>query len=550
MVPLSAAFGACGVPSGQAPKKSQSNPAVVPSRPHATISLADWGLESVAQVGFVSTGLLEMEGKAPRLAVYDVRPAPPQKPASESSLWRSEAPTFENGVYVLSHFDAGNYNRLGGTFSVFERAPSAGTVDLRTRQGGLMFRYQRAQEGFVGFWIHLYDDRARPRDRTYLHTGSATFISFEIKGRRGGEDVTLRIADRNWDTREDSLPIGPVARFLPKKRIRRRWQRALVPLSALPERIEREELAALLFSVESPSAGEITLRNLALVESTDAAVPKGRRRRTPRKSMPRALWVWNTRALAASRESQARLVSFCRDHQIGEVFLQLLPPPPGRHRKARDLAPMLPLVQELHRNGIRVDALDGDPHFALPKHHARVLDTIRAVIHSNRRAPAQGRFDGIRFDNEPYLLPGFAGPNKEAILRSYLELLKRARFLTRRHKLRLGADIPFWFDGRTRFEEAIAALDGRPLSELVIDRVDNVAIMAYRTNVYGPDGVIAHSLDEIEYAERRGKSIYVALETIQLPDETLQEFAEGEQQSDLLLLSPAGGGTNASDLVR
>jgi hypothetical protein len=148
----------------------------------------------------------------------------------------------------------------------------------------------------------------------------------------------------------------------------------------------------------------------------------------------------------------------------------------------------------------------------------------------------------LRFDIEPYLLPGFSGPAKTPILRDYLALFDKLHVIAKSGALPLGADIPFWFDGEDRYQEPVAQVAGRPVSELVMDRVDNVAVMAYRTRIYGPDGVIAHAIDEIEYAEATGKAVYVGLETGPLPNEHVREFDRQERsRADRLLVWVEGG---------
>lgn len=511
-------------------------------QPETELVLKDWSVRDLGALEFVSIGLLKDRGSAVKLVIYDVRERVPQRQPPDTVVWRSAAPMLEDGAYVLSHFDGGNYNRLGGTFSAFQRAPSQSQVNLR--QGhGLHLRWKKVEPGFAGVWMHLYDDRVRPAERTYLHTGAAAFLYFEVRGGKGGEDLTLRVADRSWDDKGDSLPIGKVALFVPNGHITRNWQSVRVPLSALPRGIEHEELASLVLSAERDGAGEVFIRNLALIADENTEVPRGTAsKRGMVRPLHRALWVWRTRAIVGDPAENDALLAICESEQISDVFLQLLPAKKGRLRHASDLVEMLPLVAALHGKGVRVQALDGAPEFALKAHHDQVLATTKAVIKSNRQSRAAERFDGIRFDNEPYLLPGFAGPQKESILRDYLEILDKAHAITMAAKLPLGADIPFWFDSHDRFQEPIARLDGRPISELVMDRVENVAIMAYRTSVYGPDGVIAHCLDEIEYAELTGKDVLIALESVRLPDEILQEFTPGGGEGDFLLLRAVGKG--------
>ena len=92
-----------------------------------------------------------------------------------------------------------------------------------------------------------------------------------------------------------------------------------------------------------------------------------------------------------------------------------------------------------------------------------------------------------------------------------------------------GVDIPAWFDERNEFFELVADVEGRPLSELIIDIVDNVGIMDYRTHAYGTDGTIAHAQSELRYAAGLGKKVFLGLETSELPDET--DFAFSPQGS-------------------
>lgn len=527
--------------SGASARKERARSAKLSSKGHTTsITLEDWGLSSLSEVGFVSFGILTSDTEV-RLAVYDIRGQPPRKRSNRRQIWRSAAPVLEDGAYLITHFDFGNYNRLGGTFSRFEKAPSSGRLSMQQRKQRLRFRYDRKKEGFTGFWIHLFDDRERPEDRTFLHTGVAKYLVFEIKGAKGGDPIELRIADRAWEAKGDSRPIGNIARYLPAGRITTDWQRVVFPLSDLPAGIEHEELATLVLSVSAPGKGEIYLRNLGLTVAPDTKLPAARPRVAKASAKRRAMWVWKTESIVADPSEEDALVQFCEDNKVTDLFLQLLPPPRGTERTAEHLAPMAKLIGKLSRVGVAVEGLDGDPRFALLEHHREVVATTQAVIAYNGNVKKAQRFRGVRFDNEPYLLPGFAGPDRDSILRQYLQLLETLRVLTGEGKISLAADIPFWFDGHNRYQEPIARLDGRPVSELVIDLVDSIAIMAYRTQVYGPDGVIAHSLDEIEYAERVGKDVFVALETVSLPDEVILEMAkEGKGAKAVLFPTEPG----------
>ncbi len=136
---------------------------------------------------------------------------------------------------------------------------------------------------------------------------------------------------------------------------------------------------------------------------------------------------------------------------------------------------------------------------------------------------------GIRYDIEPYLLPGFGGVRRTQILQQYLSIVAASRALAAQAGLVYGVDIPAWSDERNAFFEPVAEVEGRPVSELIIDIVDNVGIMDYRTQAYGADGTIAHAQSELRYAAGVGKQIFLGLETVELPDET--DFAFSSQGS-------------------
>lgn len=508
--------------------------------PDAVVALKDWGLRSIRDIGFVSVGLVTAGEPVASLAVYDIRKQAPTQSPPDAVLWRSAAPILEEGAYVVSHFSGGNYNRLGGTFGALEIAPSQSRVDLRPGEG-LHMHWERAPEGVAGLWLHLFDDRVRPAERTYLHTGAARFLYFEIRGNAGGERLTLGVADRLWAEKGRALPIGEVAMFLPEGQITREWQVARVPLSALPRGIEQEELASLSVSVDTPGTGDIFIRNLALIAAETTQVPRGEDQRVTPRNLERAMWVRDTESLLRDASERARLAQLCAAESIDAVFLQLIPAEPGRQHEM-DLSPMLPLVEALHQQGLRVEALVGAPEPVHKSHHSRLVARVNAVMASNARNRPARRFDGIRVGNEFYRSPGLVGPGKESMLRAYLDGLDKAHELTASAGLPLAADIPFWLDEHDRLGEPIARLDGRPVSEHVMDRVGSIAIMAHRTRLYGPNGIIANVVDELEYAELTGKDVIVGIENRRLPDEAMQEFTPDARAGDILLVRPAAKG--------
>jgi hypothetical protein len=501
------------------------------------IDLADWGFENVSDVGFLSVGIYHHD-TGDELVVYHARKEKPD--IDLPSKPQSWIPPQHEGVFLLDDFQEGNTNRLGGYFSRIIRAPSDSHVTIDYAPGGrrsLTFSFSHKSPGVAGFWIHLFDFKLPPVERIFMDTTPFRFLTFDILGQTGEERLSLQTADYTWERKEDSLKIGNVGQFLPSGKIQRSWQRAWVPLEMLPNRVNRKELANLVF-LALPGKGKVYIGNIAFTEGKDVPLPKPAAKEDYKASVNRGMWLWNTKDLLGEEQEQSRLIEFCSQAGVTEIFLQLpydVVEKEGKKEISWDRPKVASLLSRLHRAGIKSHALDGAPHFALREWHGHVLDTIRSIIRYNRSVEPEERFVGIRYDNEPYILPQFPGIGKKSILEQYMELLRLSKDLTASARLEFGVDIPFWFDQKNEFFEPIAALEGRPLTEHILDVVDNIGIMDYRTAAYGADGVIVHALGELSYAAEKGKKVFIGLETVALPDETLLEFGRGRGPSCLCL---------------
>jgi len=479
------------------------------------------------------------------LRLYDIRR---QRPVvKEPSGPRGRAPSFEGNLFLVSHFREGNTNRLGGYFNGFAKSPSQSAVTIGKAPDGrpaLIFSYRKVLPSFAGFWIHLFDFKKHPAARVFFDASPFTYLTFSIRGERGGEELLLQIADRAWEKQEDSLVVGDVASFLPDGRVQRKWQQGWIALKELPVGLNKKELASLVFLVKRNGQGRVFIKDLAFTKKRGVRIPQPEEAKIPVRLLNKAMWLWETDKIVTSPDEQQRLLTFCKREGITDLFLQI--PYEAKEEEGQwEILwnPLLirPLISQLHQVGVKIHALDGDPRFALREWHGRVIATLASIIKYNRESLPQERFDGIRFDIEPYLLPSFGGVQKEAILKQYLSLLVASQTLTRQADLAFGVDIPFWFDARNEFFEPTAEVEGRPMSELIIDIVDNVGIMDYRTQAYGADGVIAQGTQELQYAAKRGKEVFLGLETVELPDETILAFSPASQRGSRILLERIEG---------
>ena len=289
--------------------------------------------------------------------------------------------------------------------------------------------------------------------------------------------------------------------------------------------------------VHDPAGDRIELQ---FVRSTEVATPPPfapseaieRPSAAPTESGLKAMWVWNTAELIQDRRERDAFLTFVETQGIERVFLYL-PAGEGERPSAGyipfDGSALAPLLAALHARGALTYALDGDPDYVREENRAGVLRTVRRVAEHNDTHRPEGRFLGVRYDIEPYLVRGFQGPQRAQILGDYVRLLADVAEVAHEAGLVVGVDLPFWFDASDEEtgEPFEADLDGvrRPVLDHVMAAVDDVAIMAYRTDALGPDGVVKHASGELALGRASGVGVFVGVETTLIHDEELFTFS-------------------------
>lgn len=241
----------------------------------------------------------------------------------------------------------------------------------------------------------------------------------------------------------------------------------------------------------------------------------------------RALWVWDTVPLLTDLSERQRFLEFCRLQGIDIAWLQVARSASGTTLQHE--GEWRSLLDEAHRSGLSVHALDGDPAYVRRERHVVVLELVETIIRFNRVAPAGQRFDGIHLDNEPYLLTGWDLPAvREARIAEYLELNAKVQRLVRAEGgLEFGVDIPFWWP-----------------SPEIFNLVDNVGIMDYRNVAAGQDGIIALARPLLEHGNARGVKVFVGVETspvaqVELPKLTFAGRSNAEMERELAVAHAA-----------
>jgi len=235
------------------------------------------------------------------------------------------------------------------------------------------------------------------------------------------------------------------------------------------------------------------------------------RKRSEKNNTQNAMWVWHSKEILLNKVKRKELLDFCKKKDIQILFFQLqyqfIPYKGKTICRLLHETKLRSFLKEAHAEGLKVHILDGAADFCLKEKHHLVLEEVKAILDFNKKYPAPEQIDGIHYDNEPYLLPGFHSAKKEEIINQFLTLNKECKKLisSSESKLEFGIDIPFWFD-------QVGFLDKR-----LIDICDNVGIMAYRNYASGPDGMIRLALDELKYAAEARKKVFVGVETSKYP---------------------------------
>ena len=175
-------------------------------------------------------------------------------------------------------------------------------------------------------------------------------------------------------------------------------------------------------------------------------------------------------------------------------------------------------LSDAHGAGLRVCAMYGRPELALSANYDETRSVLEAVIAFNRSGTAGAPFHGVIADIRPYDLIGFNIELQEELLRQYLDVLDRAAQFTRQSGDGLGfeATLPFWYDLRRGTWPEGCQVDFRgerkDASKHVIDLLKRVRILPHRNFAEGSDGVIVYTIDEMEYAQRRNRKVFIGMD--------------------------------------
>ncbi len=464
-------------------------------------------------------------------------------------------PGWAQPILIVETFDGGIQNNLGGFYNTYQRQPSTATFmqvdDVRRGDAGKSLRISidRQDSGFCGWWMHFFNFQKKPYE--YLDTTPYKYLSFWVKGQNGGEPFVVKMADEEWIGKEDSLPVGDIKKFLPNG-VTTQWQEVQVPLDDI-RRLDRTKMGGMTLDFTTSGLYTVYIDDVSLKANPQIPTPVTRATdidRTNDRPYPKSMWVWASETFLNDDAKRHELFEFCKQNDIQTLWAQLLytfepeidfntPPdpakdPPQTRCLIQHQDKLRRFIREAHHFGLKVHALDGYPEYAQKPFHHAPLAVVDAVIAFNQESAPAERYDGIHFDNEPYLLIGWQDRDRrQQVLAEFLELNAQCQKRVREgSQMQYGIDIPFWwqkqdaetgqFFGQVTFNNRDDAA-----SYFCIDLLDNVGIMNYRDRAGGADGMIAHGTDILQYADKTGGAkVYMGIETFTY-DPTEVWFATG-----------------------
>ncbi|MBM81050.1 MAG: hypothetical protein CMJ78_10710 [Planctomycetaceae bacterium] len=446
------------------------------------------------------------------------------------------ADSIQPKVQIVDDFDNGVQNQRLGYRNVFQAKPSAAVASRVNREyrgncgRSMCVSVDRRDLGFCGLWVHFFDFRSP--ERTYFDSSKYLYLSFWIKGAKGGEDFTVKLADRKWIEKEDAIPLGHINQFLAGG-VTRTWREVIIPLNST-SKLNWAELGGLILDFNKEGRYTVYIDDVAFKTHRTIPTSFSRPSKAPKTAAPtvkgpsrktvRSMWVWISEQLLTDQTKRDEFFATCLKQEVRQIWVQMLYSM-SKMEDSSESGPFGILAtpkcrlkcvnewrkfnREAHYYGIKVHALDGYPEFAQKEFHHIPLAVVDALIRFNQAVPPVERFDGVHFDNEPYLIVGWHdSKRRQQILKEFLELNEMCQAKISEHsQMEYGIDIPFWWqerDPKTGHCPGDVTFNGRrkPASFHCIDMLDNVGIMNYRDQADGADGMIAHGRDLLNYADK------------------------------------------------
>lgn len=299
---------------------------------------------------------------------------------------------------------------------------------------------------------------------------SLSFDTLHIRGQTAGR-ATIALVDEAAQRREENIPLVTVAGDFDIR----------ISLRSVARQLDLRRLLSVVVLLEKQTTS-FTLNTLILEQASKL-------RQT---ASGLGFWLWQYREAITNSD---KVLEECRRAHCTRLFIQM----PAMNDASEVWAAYVQFLRAAQDKGIEAFALDGFPEAVY--HPEALVEKVRRL----RAVSGDKDLVGVQLDVEPYLLDGFFVDDTGFV--RYLELIDSVK-AAMAGKGQLSIVMPFWLSS--------AALRGRPVAFSVMDRVDEVAIMSYRTDVQELQAIAE---DTLRYGDLVGVPVWLAVETIPLPME-------------------------------
>ncbi|MFD1885734.1 hypothetical protein [Paenibacillus wenxiniae] len=209
-------------------------------------------------------------------------------------------------------------------------------------------------------------------------------------------------------------------------------------------------------------------------------------------SAQKATWLWNTQLIVTS---SADVLQFASSQGVNLIYLQI--------NRDLDAAVYHNFIAAATAKGIAVQALDGDPSWALDSQRSKLQSSLDWITSYQNTASADQRFSGIHIDIEPYLLREWK-TKQSKVIRGWQQSVLSVSQTAQQLGISASADIPFWL------HTLYTADQKTTLSSWMMQQYDSITIMAYRDRA---DAIVDVASAELAEGVTAGISVYVGVET-------------------------------------
>ena len=147
-----------------------------------------------------------------------------------------DAPSAASDALVIDSMDDVVKNSLGGRNSTYLQAPSRAAFtkadEYGKNGGGLKITYElkneggpRGDGGFCGYYTVV-----KKGTDGFLDASQYKYVTFWVKGDKGDEKFKIGVADKMYETMDDSVKSQEIGTYLPAGKITTDWQMAAVPV--------------------------------------------------------------------------------------------------------------------------------------------------------------------------------------------------------------------------------------------------------------------------------------------------------------------------------